>query len=203
MLSGEARAEGIVPFFILEYLPQGIAGVVIAAALAAGMSSLDSSINAIATVGVVDVYRRHWVVGRSDRHYLRVAQAIATGASLFMMVGAWLLLRADGATLQDTSIKLTSLLGGGLLGIYGLGFLTTRGDARAVWMGIACTWLFTLWTLGAFPERFSLPFDRYYTALIGNLLMFVVGYGLGMLLPQRPRDLSRLTVWNRNGAPRN
>jgi SSS family solute:Na+ symporter len=203
VLSGEARAEGIVPFFILEYLPTGVAGVVIAAALAAGMSSLDSSINAISTVGIVDVYRRHWAPGREDRHYLRVAQGIATVASLLMMGGAWLLLRTDGPTLQDTSIKLTALLGGGLLGIYLLGFLTTRGDARSVWVGIACTWLFTLWTMGVFPERFTLPFDSYYTALVGNVLMFAVGYGLALLLPARPRDLYQLTVWKREAAPLN
>ena len=50
MLDGTLKPEGIVPLFVLEYLPHGLAGLVIAAALAAGMSSLDSSINAISTV---------------------------------------------------------------------------------------------------------------------------------------------------------
>ncbi|MCG8592251.1 MAG: sodium/solute symporter, partial [Proteobacteria bacterium] len=131
MLSGARKAEGIVPHFVLTYLPAGVAGLVMAAALAAGMSSLDSSINAIATVGVVDVYRRHVAPDRSDRHYLRVAWGLASLASLLMIGGAVLLLETESRTLQDTSIKLTSLLGGGLLGIYLLGFLTRRGDARA------------------------------------------------------------------------
>ncbi|MCG8592421.1 MAG: sodium:solute symporter, partial [Proteobacteria bacterium] len=161
--------------------------------LAAGMSSLDSSINAIATVGVVDVYRRHVAPDRSDRHYLRVAWVTASLASLLMIGGAVLLLETESRTLQDTSIKLTSLLGGGLLGIYLLGFLTRRGDARAVWSGIVCTATFTLWTLGVFPERFSAPFDTYYTAAIGNLVMFGVGYGAALLWPARPRDLRGLT----------
>ena len=199
MLSGVQRAEGIVPLFILNYLPPGVAGLVIAAALAAAMSSLDSSINAVAAVGIVDVYQRHVARDRSDRHYLRAAQLLAALASLLMVIGANLLLHADGPTLQDISIRLTSLLGGGLLGIYLLGFLTNRGDARSIWCGIACTAAFTLWTLGVFPTRLSLPFDSYYTAAIGNLVMFGVGVGVAALLPRRERDLTDLTVWERSG----
>ncbi|MGH0036806.1 MAG: sodium:solute symporter [Myxococcota bacterium] len=200
MLDGTRRAEGIVPYFVLNHLPAGVAGLVIAAALAAGMSSLDSSINAISTVGIVDIYRRHLARDRDDRHYLRVAWAIAAAASLCMLVGATWLLEAEGRTLQDVSIKLTSLLGGGLLGIYLLGFFSDRGDARAVWVGVACTFGFTLWTLGAFPASWTIPFDTYYTAAIGNLVMFGVGYALGCLLPARERDLTGLTVWHRRPA---
>ena len=195
MLEGSKRAEQIVPHFVLHYLPVGIAGLVIAAALAAGMSSLDSSINAISTVVIVDVYRRHIAPGRDDRHYLRVAWWIAGIASLAMIGGATLLLYAEGKTLQDVSIKLTSLLGGGVLAIYLLGFGTRIGDARAVWAGVLCTLTFTLWTMGLFPDAWTLPFDTYYTAAIGNLVMFVVGFGLATLLPKRPRDLTGLTFW--------
>jgi SSS family solute:Na+ symporter len=197
MLNGATRAEGIVPYFVLNHLPPGVAGLVIAAALAAGMSSLDSSINAISTVGIVDIYRRHIAPDRDDRHYLRVAWAIASAASLAMLVGATLLLHADGRTLQDTSIKLTSLLGGGLLGIYLLGFATRVGDGRAIWGGIACTALFTVWTLGVFPARWTLPFDTYYTAFFGNLVMFIVGYLLASLAFHSERDLTNLTLWSR------
>ncbi|MGE4605230.1 MAG: sodium:solute symporter, partial [Myxococcota bacterium] len=157
---------------------------------------LDSSINAISTVGVVDIYRRHLAPGRDDRHYLRAARCIAAAASLAMLVGATLLLNAEGQTLQDTSIKLTSLLGGGLLGIYLLGFLTRVGDGRSLWGGILCTGAFTLWTMGLFPASWTIPFDTYYTAFFGNLVMFCVGYGLASALPRRERDLSNLTVWD-------
>ncbi len=199
MLAGARKAEEVVPFFILNQLPPGVAGLVIAAALAAGMSSLDSSINAISTVVVVDVYRRHLVRDRSDRHYLRVAWIVAALASAGMLAGANWLLLAEGPTLQDVSIQLTSLLGGGLLAIYLLGFLTRRGDARAVWCGIACTWAFTLWTMGLFPASWSVPFDTYYTAAIGNLVMFAVGFGLGSVWRRRA-DLRGLTVWTVDGA---
>ena len=196
MLDGSSRPEGIVPFFVLEYLPHGVAGLVIAAALAAGMSSLDSSINAISTVWIVDIYQRHLVQGRSDRHYLHVAWAAAVLASVAMLAGAVGMLEAEGPSLQDISIRLTSLLGGGLLGIYLLGFLTRRGDARAVWVGIGCTACFTLWTMGLFPDWLSVPFDLYYTAMIGNVLMFAIGFTAATLLSRRQPPPTDLTLWH-------
>jgi len=203
ILSGVRKAEQILPYFVIQELPPGITGLLIAAALAAAMSSLDSSINAISTVGIVDLYRRHLVRGRDDRHYLRVAWLIAGGAALVMIGGAIILARSETKTLQDTGTILASLLGGGLLGMYLLGFLTRRGDARAVGAGIVATMLFTAWTVlssyGMLPEALLFPFDLYYTGLIGNLVMFAVGFGLGSLLPARPRELANLTVWDQDG----
>jgi SSS family solute:Na+ symporter len=200
MLDGSAKPEGIVPFFVLHYLPHGIAGIVIAAALAAGMSSLDSSINAISTVWIVDVYKRHLVKDQSDRHYLHVAWVAAGLASLVMLGGAVLMLDAEGPSLQDISIKLTSLLGGGLLGIYLIGFFTRRGDARAVWIGIASTALFTVWTMGVFPARFSAPFDLYYTSAFGNAVMFAVGFGASLVFRRGETVRSDLSIWGRLGG---
>lgn len=185
MLDGTTKPEGIVPFFVKSQLPPGIAGLVIAAALAAGMSSLDSSINAISTVWIVDLYRRHWVRNAEDRHYLHVAWIAASVASIGMLAGAVALLEAKGPSLQDISIRLTGLLGGGILGIYLMGFFTARGDARSVWCGIVATLVFTLWTMGWLPIPFAVPFDLYYTAVFGNLAMFVVGYAAALALPRR------------------
>ncbi|ASK33145.1 sodium:solute symporter [Alloalcanivorax mobilis] len=185
VLAGEARAETIMPWFITRYLPSGIAGLVVAAALAAAMSSLDSSINSVSTVSVVDLYRRHLRPGASDQHYLRVAKSIASGVTVAMILGALWLNGASTSTLQDTSTILVSLLGGGMLGLYLLGFFSHQGNARAAWCGILATLVFTGWTVlgsnGLLPTALSAPFDLYYTGLIGNLIMLLVGYGAARL----------------------
>lgn len=195
MLDGSEKPEGIVPYFVLHYLPHGIAGTVIAAALAAGMSSLDSSINAISTVFVVDVYRRHWVPDASERHALRVAWATAALASVGMLGGAVLMLEAEGPSLADISIRLTALLAGGILGIYLIGFFTRVGDARAIWCGIATTLLYTLWTMGLLPVDWPVPFDLYYAAIFGNLVMFGVGFTAGLVFRRREPLPPELSLW--------
>jgi len=141
----------------------------------------------------------------SDMSVCGVSAAIATAAAVFMIGGAIVLAHVKTKTLQDTATIIGSLLGGGLLGMYLLGFLTDKGDARAVWIGIACTILFTGWTIlvqrEMAPRWLSAPFDLYYTRIIGNLVMFVVGYVFGCLLPRRERALENLTVWHQDAAP--
>jgi len=197
MLDGTEKPEGIVPFFVLNYLPHGIAGIVVAAALAAGMSSLDSSINAISTVWIVDVYRRHLVKDADERHYLHVAWIVAGLASVAMLGGAVWMLEAEGPSLQDISIRLTALLGGGLLGIYLIGFFTRLGDARSIWCGIVATATYTFWTIGWLPLPFDVPFDLYYAAIFGNLILFLVGFAAGLVFVRKEPLSPDLSIWGR------
>lgn len=204
MLDGTRKAEQILPYFIVHYLPPGLSGFLVAAALAAAMSSLDSSINAISTVSIVDIYRRHLVRDRDDRHYLRVAIIVATVSSILMILGAIVLTVTESKTLQDTGTIIGSLVGGGLLGMYLLGFFTRRGDAFSVGCGIAATLAFTGGTLvlqfapNALPVWARAPFDLYYTIIIGNVVMFCVGYFVSYLFPAGKRDLTNLTVWDQD-----
>ena len=68
------EVDAVFPHFILTQMPAGLAGVVIAGVLAAAMSSLDSSINSIATVTVIDLLKPYLAKGRDDRYYLRMAR---------------------------------------------------------------------------------------------------------------------------------
>jgi solute:Na+ symporter, SSS family len=224
MLSGESKAEGILPYFIMSEMPVGAIGVILAAALAAAMSSLDSSINAISTVGVVDIYRRHLVKGKGDKHYLLVARLIAIVTGIVMVLGAIWFSMADQKTLQDTTTALTSILSGGLLGLFLLGMLTTRGDGKAAACGIFFTLMFTGWLiatkkafiigflsesyaekysdfLGDLPAWLNKPFEAYYAGIIGNLVMFAVGYIIGLLLFSSKKDLTNLTIWTHEDSP--
>ena len=201
MLTGVRKAEQILPLFITQHLPVGLIGLVLACALAAAMSSLDASINAISAVFSVDFYKRHFRPHATDQEHLRVAKITSVVATVLMIVGAIALYRASTTTLQDTSTVLISLLGGGLLGLYLLGFFTTRGDAKAAWWGIACTLVFTFWTIassrGWLGAAWRAPFDTYYTMLLANLLMFSVSFLVAGGQVRRDRELHGLTVWTR------
>lgn len=193
ILAGTVTAERIVPHFVVSNLPMGLSGLVVAGVLAAAMSTLNSALNAIATVGVVDVYRRHIVKQRDDRHYLLVARALSWAATASMVAGAMLLLDARTKTLEDAAIRLIALTSGGLLGLYLLGFLTRRGDGRSAALAIAATLLLSLYRAVSpaawFPAGLRIPaldaVHGYYTALLAHALMFAVGWAAGLVLPRR------------------
>jgi SSS family solute:Na+ symporter len=193
ILAGTLSPERIVPHFVVTQLPVGLIGLVLAGVLAAAMSTLDSSLNAISTVGIVDVYRRHVVKERDDRHYLRVAKGLSGLASAGMIGGALLLLNTRTTTLQDAATTLIALTSGGLLGLYLLGFLTRRGDGRSAALAIAATLTLSLYRALSprpwFPDGLRLaPLDAvngYYTALLAHALMFAVGWVAGLMLPRK------------------
>ena len=193
ILDGSVKAEQIMPYFITHHLPVGAVGLVISAALAAAMSSLDSSVNAITTVGISDIYRRHLAPDREDKHYLRVAWGLAAVVSTFMIFGAIWIQQAETVTLQDTMTIAVSLLSGGLLGLYLFAFFVKQGDAKAVWIGVAATAAFTAWTLlaknGLLPESISVPFDLYYAGIIGNIVMFVAVFLAASLFSRRAKPV--------------
>ena len=80
-----------------------------------------------------------------------------------MILGAIWFSMADTQTLQDTTTALTSVLGGGLLGLFMFGMLTTRGDSRAAICGILCTLVFVTWAVlagnGLLPSWLRVPFN--------------------------------------------
>jgi len=86
-----------------------------------------------------------------------------------------------------------------------LGMLTTRGNGRAAACGIVGTLVFITWTLLAknrlLPESLSVPFDLYYTSVVGNMVMFIIGYLIGLLFFPNQKKLSNLTIWTHEDTP--
>jgi Na+/proline symporter len=120
--------------FVTRYLPAGIVGLVIAVIFAATMSASSGEINSLATVTIVDLYRRHIRRGASDHHYL-VASRCAT---LFWGVYA-VVFAGWGKRLGPLIVAVNvvgSLFYGSLLGCFVLafGFRRVRGTATFVGM---------------------------------------------------------------------
>ena len=208
ILTGEGgvKAEDILPYFVINFLPRGLSGLVIAGVLAAAMSSLSSSINSVSAVSLVDVYKRHIAPEKTDRHYVIVAKLIGLGLAAFMIAGAILLHKMQNTTLQDSATILAALTAGGLLGLYLLGFFTRVGDDTSILAGIICTLTFTLWmtltSLGWIPESLRSPIHSYYAGILGHIIMFAVGFGFGLIIKaKQDRDLTNLTVWTQDGTP--
>jgi len=126
---GFSDANYIFLSFVTKYLPVGLVGLVIAVILAATMSASSGEINSLATVTLVDIYKRHLRPGASDRHYLLASRF----ATLFW--GAYAVAFASIAGRLGPLIvavnKVGSLFYGSLLGCFALalGFRRVRGTA--------------------------------------------------------------------------
>ncbi len=192
------QADQIFPYFILTRLPAGIAGIVIAGVLAAAMSSLDSSINAIATVCTVDLLKPFLAKGRDDRFYLRCARWIATVTAALMIVGACVFSVVEKESMNDLSLIMDSVFGGCLVGLFLLGFFTTRVDSlaatAALVVGILCNIYLGLNASGWLPESLRLPVHSYWVGILVNTVFVFVALAISLCRHQ-PRDLTGLTVW--------
>ncbi|AQQ71135.1 Na(+)/glucose symporter [Limihaloglobus sulfuriphilus] len=198
MLSGAQKPEGILPYFVMEYMPPGLSGLVIAAVVAAAMSSLDSSMNAISAVFVTDMYRNRICKDKDEKHYLFVSRLTATVAAVVMIVFATVLAYSQTKTIQDTVLILTSIIGSGLLGLFSFGFFTKMGDSRSVGLGVVATICFTIYVLLGQNGFVPMPaFDLYYTTIVANILMFVVSFVAALVIKRSKTapSLDNLTVW--------
>ena len=193
------EADEVLPHFILTRTPPFVGGTIIAACLAAAMSSLSSSINSISTICSVDFVKR-FGRPRSDQEHLVIAKIIAGIASIFMIGGAILICYIPKESMNDFGLIIGSLFGGGIMSIFLLGFFTTRVSNRAVITGTCIALLFNIYLmLNSFhwlPGFLTLPVHSYWTTILVNALLFAAAYLLSWIMPNR-RDLAGLTVWTR------
>ena len=194
------KPDQILPHFILTQIPAGLAGFVITGLLAAAMSTLDSSINAAAATLTTDFYQRLVARDRSPQHYAYVGRLLSLAFGV-IMIGTALVIhqyRAQEA-MEDIQTLILSILGGGLLSLFLIGFLTVRVDSRAALIATLTTvtcvvcWLI----LDSFfsDSIFWLP-SKMWMGVFSNLLLFTVGYAASFLgNRQSGPSLEGLTIW--------
>jgi SSS family solute:Na+ symporter len=120
--------------FVTRYLPAGVVGLLIAVIFAAAMSSSSGEVNSLATVTVIDVYRRHIRPGASDRHYLwasRLATAFWASYAVFFAQYA----KKLGSLIEAVNL-LGSLFYGSLLGVFVLAFWFRRVTGTGAFIGM-------------------------------------------------------------------
>lgn len=167
--------ERIYPEFIWTHLPIGLAGLVIAAILAAAMSNLSAALNALASTSIMDFVKplrpKH-----SENEYLSLARwsTVLWGAVLFS-VG--LAARHWGRVLE-AGLSIASVLYGALLGVFLLGVLTKRPGEWSAIIGMSAGFL------AALLLRNHVAYTWY--VVVGSLVTFLIGYGASLVLDHKP-----------------
>lgn len=202
----QLQPDQMLSYFVLKHVPVGLAGLVIAAVLAAAMSALDSGVNSIATVTVVDLLKPYLARERADAFYLRAAK-VATGAAILAAVaGALVFSRLEKESMNDVSLIVFSVLGGAITAIYMVGFFTTRVGAAAANVALGCSIALNIYLgLGVakvLPESWRIGVHSYWVGAVVNLAFVAIAYGVSLFRPAAKKDLSGLTVWTMDGRGR-
>lgn len=197
--TAKLQPEQVLPYFVFTQVPAGLAGLIIAAILAAAMSALDSGVNSIATVVVIDLLKPYLARGREDRFYLRAARIITGGALVLAVAGALGFSRIEKESMNDVSLNLLSVLGGCITGLYMLGFFTRRVDGVAVNLALGAAVVLNLYlglgVAGVWPSRWTLPLHSYWVGPVVNGSFIVLAYSISLVRRKPPQELTGLTVW--------
>ena len=123
----------VMPYFVLHFLPVGLIGIFVAAVLAAAMSSIAAELNSLATVTVIDFYRR-WVRPEApDAHYLLVSKA-ATGVWGLFACGVATFAATLGSLIVVVN-RFGSFFYGSILGVFLLAMIP-RARATGAFCGL-------------------------------------------------------------------
>jgi SSS family solute:Na+ symporter len=129
---GLATTDEIFAKFIVEELPRGLSGLIVAAILAAAMSTLSSSINSLASSTTMDIYKPYWGKNNSPGKDLKISRIITlvwgiiiTG-SAFCFALVQLKSSGERPAVVELGLGIASYTYGGLLGVFMLGILSRR-----------------------------------------------------------------------------
>lgn len=163
-----SRPDQVFPQFVVTQLPTGLAGLVIAAILAAAMANLSASFNSLASSSVVDFYRPFFRPEADDKHYLRVSRAMTLVWGVMLVVIA-LFAQYVQRSVIELALTIASVPYGSMLGIFLLGVLTRRATGTGAVIG-GISGVAVLVAVMAFT-----PIAWTWYAAIGTTVTFAVG----------------------------
>ncbi|MEZ5391670.1 MAG: hypothetical protein R2724_02065 [Bryobacterales bacterium] len=187
LLSPSLPTDSIFPLFLSQQLPAGLAGLVIAGVFAASMSTLDSSLNSVATAITADFYGR-LNPEADDRRKLRLAKALTALLGAAATGTAIALASLEIGSLWDAFQGMMGLFGAGLAGLFALGIFTTRANGAGALAGGSheCR--------GAGGCRATTDLHFFLYGMVGILTCFFVGYLTSFALPGGHKPLRGLTI---------
>jgi SSS family solute:Na+ symporter len=184
------KDDAVFPHFIATQLPVGMTGLLIAAVLAAGMSSVDSSLNCSATLIFCDIYKRFLRPQAGERESMRVLYATTLIWGGLGTATAVVATRFTSAL--DAWWKIAGVSSGGMLGLFLLGIISRKANNVGAVCGTIVAVLSIAWTTlsqyGFWPDKLSglkSSLNGFLTTVLGTLSLFLVGLLVSWLLPRR------------------
>src|SRR5271168_24979 len=177
-----ANPDRVFPAFIVTEMPHGIAGLMVAAILAAAMSNLSAAVNSLSSSSMVDFYVA-WRPDADERERARLSRAMTFFWALLLFVLA--LMSRSGGHVVEVGLSIASVAYGALLGVFLLGTLTKSATESGAIVGMIGGLVANvlLWRQPAFLPKVAWT----WFVLIGSLLTFLLGWIMSKLMPSRKR----------------
>ena len=191
-LPEDVKPDGILSYFIVNQVPPGASGFLVAAIFAAAMSSIDSALHSLATCMTVDFYQRYAKSERSESQSLIVAQGLIVVWGIMGILSAFYV-ASTGESLLPFLIQYTTMFLGPLLGIFLMGVLFPRVNATGAFYGTVAAIILVV--VGS--EIGWLSFPGIWRSAITAPVAVILGLGIS-LLGQAPakRSIQGLTLGN-------
>jgi SSS family transporter len=191
-----ASADRIFPTFIVREMPVGIAGLLVAAILAAAMSNLSAALNSLSSTTVVDFYM-HWRPAADDRERMMISRASTVAWALVLFgVAVYSVFAGGKGHVVEVGLSIASVAYGALLGVFLLGTLTRYATQWGAIVGMICGFALNLllW-LDPAPIRLgpiTIPHVAFtWYVLIGSIVTFAVGSVASFVLPRARRGQTK------------
>ncbi|HSL23166.1 MAG TPA: sodium:solute symporter, partial [Vicinamibacterales bacterium] len=165
---GRVMSDRIFPNFIVQHLPTGAVGLVLAAIFAAAMSTLASSLNSSSAASMTDFYIPATGGRRSEAHYLRVSRVMTAVWGGLQIIVAIVAIKLSSRVVDEV-LGIASFTNGIILGMFLLGTLTRRVGQTAAFVGIIVGAAVMLWL-----KLFTAVSWQWYV-LAGSMTTFFMG----------------------------
>ncbi len=174
---GEVIGDKVFPYYIATQVPVGLKGLIIAAIIAAAMSTIDSALNCSATVLLLDFHKRYLnpeIGEQASVRFLRLATVawgvLGTGAALLMI---------RASSILDVWWQISGIFGGALLGLFLLSFMRVR---LSLWQGlVSITVSIAVISWGTFARNLPASW-RWAQCNLDGIIVGAVGIGALMVV---------------------
>ncbi len=171
----------VFPYFIVNQLPAGLTGLLIASIFAAGMSTVATSITSSATIVLTDYYQRFFKKDATDKQSVRmiyISNAVIGIIGIFVAIA---FLQVNSAL--DAWWALSSIFSGGMLGLFLLGYISRKVRNIDAIIGTICGVIVVMWMSlspimfkDGFLSEFASPLHANLTIVLGTIVIFLVGF---------------------------
>lgn len=175
-------SDSVFPYFIVNGLPIGITGLLIASIFSAGMSTISTSLNSGATVILSDLYRPN-KKNVSEKESVKVLYLASALICLLGVIISFYIIQVESAL--DIWWNLAGIFSGGMLGLFLLGYFSKKVTNAPAAIGVVVGLLVIIW-MSLSPiylaDSISNPLHNYLTIVVGTLIIFFTGFLLSLIM---------------------